>query len=252
MLIIFLSTGCFITFSFVRIPLKNEILSLKVSSDNLYFTPDRKELYLYINIKAEKAREKKERTPLNLSLVLDRSGSMQGDKIKYACEACKFVADNLEPNDILSLVIYDDQVNVLSASAPVKDKLKLKQLINSITDRGSTNLSGGMLEGYNQVHTTHDKKRVNRVLLLSDGLANQGITDPKILQQMAREKNQTEGMTLSTFGVGEDFNELLMTGLAEYGSGNYYFIDSPDKIPTIFAKELQGLLSVVAQNTNIT
>ncbi|MCU0352565.1 MAG: hypothetical protein MUD08_02310 [Cytophagales bacterium] len=90
---------------------------------------------------------------------------------------------------------------------------------------------------------------MNRVLLLSDGLANQGITDEKVLQQLARQKNTEDNMTLSAFGVGADFNESLMTNLAEFGSGNYYFIDSPDKIPSIFAKELQGLLSVVVQNT---
>jgi Ca-activated chloride channel homolog len=226
-------------------------LQWKVALDNQYFVKDRKELYLYIDLKAKKAVKTTERTPLNLSLVLDRSGSMDGDKIKYAREACKFVVDNLEPTDNLSIVIYDDQADVLSASAPVKDKATLKKLIDNVHERGSTNLSGGMLEGFAQVKKTHQKNYVNRVLLLSDGLANQGVTDEKILQQLVRQKNIEGNMTLSTFGVGADFNELLMTNLAEFGSGNYYFIDSPDKIPSIFAQELRGLLSVVAQNTQL-
>jgi Ca-activated chloride channel family protein len=224
-------------------------ITLKTLSDNLYFLKDRKELYLYIDLKAGKAPVKTERTPLNLALVLDRSGSMGGDKIKYSRQACQFVVDNLEPNDYLSLVIYDDQIEVLSASAQVKDKNKLRKLIEDVFERGWTNLSGGMLEGFAQVKNSFSKNFVNRVLLLSDGLANQGITDEKVLNQLAKQKNSEEGMTLSTFGVGADFNEVLMTNLAEYGSGNYYFIDSPDKIPTIFAQELKGLLSVVAQNT---
>jgi Ca-activated chloride channel homolog len=232
-------------------PMTDNMVHLQVTADNLYFTRDRKEMYLFIDLKAGKATSQKPRTPLNLSLVLDRSGSMAGDKIKYARKACQFVADNLEAEDNLSVVIYDDHVEVLSASAPVKDKNALKRLIESVSDRGSTNLSGGMLEGYHQAKTTYNAQRINRVLLLSDGLANQGITDESTLKQIAKQKNQEDHITLSAFGVGADFNELLMTNLAEYGSGNYYFIDSPDKIPAIFAKELQGLLSVVAQNTSL-
>ena len=224
-------------------------LILKALSDNLFFLKERKELYLYLDLKAAKAPAKPERTPLNLALVLDRSGSMEGDKIKYAREACAFVVDNLEPNDYLSLVIYDDQVEVLSATAAVKDKNKLKHLISTVTDRGSTNLSGGMLEGFAQVKKSFSRNFVNRVLLLSDGLANQGITDEAVLNQLVKQKNSEDNLTLSAFGIGADFNEMLMTNLAENGSGNYYFIDSPDKIPSIFAQELKGLLSVVAQNT---
>jgi Ca-activated chloride channel family protein len=86
---------------------------------------------------------------------------------------------------------------------------------------------------------------------LSDGLANEGITEPSTLQEIVQKKFREEGIALSTFGVGADFNEDLMTNLAEYGGGNYYFIDNPDKIPEIFAKELQGLLAVVSQNNQL-
>ena len=99
---------------------------------------------------------------------------------------------------------------------------------------------------------TKQEKYVNRALLLSDGLANQGITDEEKLQQIVQKKFREQGIGLSTFGVGSDFNELLMTNLSEYGGANYYFIDSPEKIPEIFAKELEGLLSVVAQSTKLS
>jgi Ca-activated chloride channel family protein len=88
-------------------------------------------------------------------------------------------------------------------------------------------------------------------LLLSDGLANNGITDEKILQSIVKKNNHEKGITISTFGVGADFSENMMLGLAENGSGNYYFIKSPDEIPTIFKKELRGLLTVVAQNVKL-
>lgn len=229
-------------------------MALKINAqlDNVYCSADKKELYLAIHILAQKAQQKKARTPLNISLVIDRSGSMAGDKIHYAKEACKFVIDNLESQDFVSIVIYDDDVDVLQPTTPVKDKLALKRLIDGITDRNSTNLSGGILEGYAQVKKSFNANYVNRVLLLSDGLANVGITDVNILQEIARKKTSEENIALSTFGIGADFDEILMTKLAEFGSGNYYFIESPDKIPSIFAQELQGLLSVVAQNTTLT
>ena len=109
-----------------------------------------------------------------------------------------------------------------------------------------------MLEGYAQVKNTFERNYVNRVLLLSDGLANQGITDMAELQKIVSLKNSEEGISISSFGVGADFNEDLMTNLSEYGTGNYYFIDNADKIPEIFAKELKGLLSVVAQNASFS
>lgn len=203
--------------------------------------------YLYVNIKSGEGTANKPRVPLNISLVLDRSGSMSGEKIKYARQAAKFLIDQLDTGDYLSIVNYDDEVGVTSASQLVKNKEALKQAIDHIQDRGSTNLSGGMLEGYSQVMTTRKDGYVNRVLLLTDGLANQGITDPAQLKKLVDNRYREDGIALSTFGVGADYNEDLLTTLAETGRANYYFIGSPDRIPEIFAAELKGLLSVVAQ-----
>ena len=163
--------------------------------------------------------------------------------------AVDFVIQNLNSGDYLSIVQYDDHVKVLSHSAQVKDKTSLQKIVNGIVAGGMTNLSGGMLEGYNEVKITQKEGFVNRVLLLSDGLANVGISDPAQLKEIAGRQFRENKIGLSTFGVGADFNEELMMHLSEYGGANYYFIETPDQIPQIFAKELQGLLSVVAQNT---
>lgn len=232
----------------------SKILKLNSQLDNVYFLKGdaKDEIYLYAELKAAKVEQEKERAPLNISVVIDRSGSMSGDKLNYVKKATSFIVDNLNKNDRMSIIQYDTRVDVVAASANVKDKRKLHQKINDIHAGGSTNLSGGMQEGYSQVRSTKEEGFVNRTLLLSDGLANAGITDPKSLQQIAQNNFRNHGVGLSTFGVGEGFNEELMTSLAEYGGANYYFIASPDEIPQIFAQELQGLLSVVAQNTKLS
>jgi len=233
--------------------MNNHILHFEAHLENTYWFTNhvKKELFAYISLKGGKAPEKQERVPLNISLVVDRSGSMSGEKLNYVKKAVDFVIDNLKTEDVLSIVQYDNEVDLVAKSAKVTDKQALHQKVKRIEARGATNLSGGMLEGYAQTKSTQKEGYVNRVLLLSDGLANNGITEPQQLQSIAQKKFREERIALSTFGVGADFNEVLMTNLSEYGGANYYFIDMPDKIPQIFAQELDGLLSVVAQNTSL-
>ncbi len=210
------------------------------------------EFYCYIDLKSGESPEQKNRTPLNISLVLDRSGSMGGDKIEYAKKAAKFVIQQLGSQDILSIVNYDDVIEVTSPSQPVKNKEVLMRAIDRLTARGSTNLTGGMLEGYAQVNHTRRDGYVNRVLLLTDGLANIGITEPASIKKLVEKEYRDHGIALSTFGLGADYNEELLTMLAETGRANYYYISQADKIPDIFARELKGLLSVVAQNATVS
>lgn len=234
------------------------IINIKTHLDNPYFLvgDNKKELYLYVDLKAKHVEKDGERVPLNISLVVDRSGSMSGKKIEFVKKATNFVVENLNATDQLSIVQYDDRIEVVSPAQAVKNKKHIQSLVNKIQARGMTNLSGGMLEGYNQTSISipiaiGTDKYVNRVLLLSDGLANEGITSPEKLKTIAQKKFRDLGIGLSTFGVGSDYDEQLMTNLAEYGGANYYFIDTPDRIPEIFAKELDGLLSVVAQNARL-
>jgi Ca-activated chloride channel family protein len=208
-------------------------------------------LYVLARIKAGANDSDKLRRPLNLSVVLDRSGSMGGEKLNYVKQAAQFLVKHLGASDRFSLVTYDTDVYVTVPPAAVVQKDVINQQIQKITAGGSTNLSGGWLQGCQLVAAEQKEGQNHRVLLLTDGLANSGITDGKRLAAMARQKRE-EGVVTTTMGVGMDFNEDLLVQMASEGGGAFYFIDNPDRTPQIFAEELQNLLNVVGQNLVIT
>jgi Ca-activated chloride channel family protein len=189
---------------------------------------------------------------MNIAIVIDRSGSMEDrNKLSYVKKSVEYIIDQLESDDYVSIVSYNDYVNVLKRSGRVLDKSELKKEVEQLYAGGYTNLSGGLFEGYDQVNESYRRGYVNRVLLLSDGLANRGITDRRQLAQQVRERNRKDGIVISTFGVGSDFNEDLMTDIAEYGKGNYYYIRDAEQIPDIFAQELKGVRTLVGQSTKV-
>ena len=142
---------------------------------------DKRPVYVLVEFKVpeEKLRPGVKRPPVNLALVLDRSGSMKAQgKMEYAKRAAKVVVGILTPRDRLAVVEYDDRINVLWPSSPVEAPKMIMRLIDGLTPRGSTNLAGGMMKGVAEVRKNLDLEGINRVLLMSDGLANQGITRP--------------------------------------------------------------------------
>jgi Ca-activated chloride channel family protein len=147
--------------------------------------------------------------------------------------------------------MYDNAVDSVQVPVKVLDKAGIKAKIDAIAPRGGTNLWGGTEKGYEYVGRNYKTGFINRVLLISDGLANLGLTDPKLIKLKVQQFKDDKGITLSTFGVGLDYNETLMTDMAETGLGNYYFIDAPEKLLTIFDKEINGLLNVAAQDAEL-
>lgn len=222
------------------------------SLDNVHFDASQKYVYLYTELNGGKPLDNPERKPLNIALVIDRSGSMQGDKLQYALKAAKMLVQNLHIGDHFALVDYDDQISTPVFSTTIADnKSAILGQIDKLYARGSTNLCGGMLEGYNQAKTHFNAEHVNRVILFSDGLANTGISNNDEIKKIAKKKLEETGISISSFGIGSDYNEQLMTHLAEYGNGNYYFINNADEIPTHLATEMKGLMQVVAQNVSM-
>lgn len=209
-------------------------------------------LYLMAYVNADSAAKDRARRPLNLCLVIDRSGSMAGDKIDFTRQAAQLLVQNLGSDDLLSIVLYNEQVETLLMPEFVRRKDYISQQIASIKPGGTTNLSGGWLEACRLVAQNRHSDYLNRVILMSDGLANRGVTATDKLVEMARQKYDEEGITTTTMGLGTDFNEDLMMEMANAGGGAFYFIESPEATPTIFQEELQGLLSLIGQNLTIT
>ena len=207
-------------------------------------------LYLMARFASGPAPGDKHRRPLNISLVIDRSGSMAGEKIDYTRQAAQFLVQHLGADDTLSIVLYNDKVETLTPPERITNKDAIMQLIERIRVRGTTNLSGGWLAGANHVASNLSERNLNRVLLMTDGLANRGITDVEHLIKLAQQK-RSEGITTTTMGLGDEFNEDLLMEMANAGGGAYYFIESPEVTPSIFDEELKGLLSVVGQNLTI-
>ena len=205
--------------------------------------------YLQMTLTAPSIIAEKQRKPMNLSIVIDRSGSMSDQqKMEFAKKAFVSLVDQLQPNDILSIVIYDDVVDVIRRAKNVgNDKQSIKRLIDEVYPRNSTNLGGGLVEGLHQSEKYAGKEFINRVVLLSDGLANVGITDPVELNRIAK-RYRNKSISVTTMGVGLDYNENLMMGLSESGGGNYYFIEHPHSLAAIIRQEFEMASSVVAQN----
>lgn len=190
------------------------------------------------------------RAPLNLALVVDRSGSMEGEPLDYVKRACGYVVDLLEPSDILSVITFEEQVQVLMPARRIINKQLIKEHINRIEVGNTTNLFDGIVAGCSQVAAVHAEGYVNRVLAFSDGEPTTGVKDFSSIVGMVAEQ-KSRGVTVTVLGFGPEYNEELLAGIARRSGGNYYYISRPELIPEVFRKELEVLMSTVARNLRL-
>jgi len=189
---------------------------------------------------------------VDMVIVLDRSGSMGGSKIADARRAALNLLSNLTSADRFGLVTYSDGVqrrsNLVKVTAA--NRKRLESIIRSISAGGATNLGGGLQEGIDLLLSARKMGNVRRVILISDGLANRGITDPVSLGNMAT-ISMENGFAVSTVGVGSDFNEHLMTYIADRGAGNYYYLENPNLFAEVFLKEFKITRAAAATSVEV-
>ncbi len=211
------------------------------------------ETHLAVTVKAPTVDESRVRPPVNLAVVLDRSGSMSGEKLSHAKTAARQLVSQLRPTDRFSVVTYGSDVSVRFPSARATPQYKdaAYRAISAIYADGGTNLSGGLQMGHEQIIRNSESGAVERIVLISDGLANEGIVNRDELAQLAAQTAQ-RGVSITTVGVGLDFDEETMSNLAVRGRGNYYFAESSFRLAELFAEELHKLGATMATNVRLS
>ncbi|MDZ7801887.1 MAG: macro domain-containing protein [Trueperaceae bacterium] len=204
-----------------------------------------------LRVRADATQHDRPRTPIDLALVLDRSGSMRGDSLAAARRAAHDAVDLLEDGDRVAIVAYESEVEVVQPLAAVDRREQLHAAIDRIDTRGTTALHAGWVEGAEQLADHVDPARAARVVLLTDGLANVGVTDPAAIMRDVAQL-QAHGIVTSTVGLGRSFAEDLLSGIAEAGGGRFAYAETPADLEGIMAAELIGIDATLARGVRAT
>ena len=232
----------------------NDALAVDAAWERPVIATGKGETYLVVHVVAPRPANPT-RVPIDLALVLDRSGSMAGDELALAKAGVRTALDLLRPEDRANLVAYDHEVELLAPLAHLDPyaRRSLETQLARLEARGSTDLFGGWMAGCESLTSGRDRlagPRVARTLLLTDGQANVGTVDPTEIAHHAAQL-RVRGITTSTLGVGVGFEEMLLTGMAEAGGGNFAYAEHAGVLPAFFARELGELLTVAALDARL-
>jgi Ca-activated chloride channel family protein len=199
------------------------------------------------------ADEKRPLQSVDMVVVLDRSGSMNGAKINDARQAVLDLIDRLSSHDRLALISYAESVREHFGLLPVDSDNRplMISAVRRLAAGGGTNLGDGLDAGIRMLGRSAGRGRLGKLILMSDGLANRGILDPERLGEMAAAA-VTREFAVSTVGVGQEFNEFLMTTIADRGAGNYYYLDHPAAFAAVFQKEFYLSRNAVATGLTVS
>jgi Ca-activated chloride channel family protein len=235
----------------IGLPKVGEAVAMDVRWGNDQVSMTGREAVLQVGFTTGLANDRRELRPLNLALVIDKSGSMaDADKISRVKEALLTLVSQLRESDTLSIVVFDSEAQVLLPARTIGDKEYVKQLIRSIQPGSATNLHAGLMLGYREALKNYRRDATNRVILLTDGIANQGVANPSQIASESLSYND-RGIDLSTIGVGLDLNKDLLRQLAKSGRGLFHFVADAQDVDKVFQKEVQSLVSPIASEPNV-
>ena len=236
-----------------RLPLPKwgQAVAMDTRFGNAEFSRSQREAVLQIGFTTAEVNERTDLRPLNLVLVIDKSGSMADeDKMSRVKESLRTMLTKLRPDDIISIVAFDSSAQILYPAGRIGSGEGVGRAIDCLVPDGSTNLHAGLMLGYAEAKKNFRSGATNRVILLTDGIANTGITNPSFIAQDSL-ANNAKGIDLSTIGVGLDLNNDLLRTLARSGRGLYHFISDYKDINKVFVKEVQSLMSSVAKDVRV-
>jgi Ca-activated chloride channel family protein len=207
-------------------------------------------VYLRVSLEGLEPEGEGKRVPANIVLVIDKSGSMQGERIEQAKDAALMAVERLGEKDVLGVIAYSDEARVLSPARRLRNASEVRSDIRRLRADGRTALYAGVSQGIRELKEFVDPYAVNRIILLSDGLANVGPSSPKELEALGREAAR-ENITVTTIGLGLGYNEDLMTRLALASDGNHSFVEEPDDLVDIFNEEFGDVLSAIGSDVDV-
>ncbi len=251
--IFFLAAVCVLYFfaSTVSAGIRPDKVSCRIETDRAILPAgESQDVVIKVTLEAPPAPADTRRPKVNLALVLDQSGSMTGTKIDQAKQAAIEVVKRLGPGDVFSAVVYDTNVNTIVPARKAQDLQWIISRIRQIRATGNTALFGGVSQGASEIRKNLGNNFVHRIVLLSDGLANVGPSSPEDLGRLGAALIK-ENISVTTVGVGTDYNEDLMARLSQKSDGNTYFVESGKDLPRIFSAELGDVLNVVAKQVKV-
>lgn len=224
-------------------------LTCQVGRPRVQVTGGSQLAYALIEARVASGQSGAQRLPLNLALVLDHSGSMRGPKLQGVKDAVKLLIDHMSPSDIVSIIIFDDNVKVVAPAQPVRDRELLKAAVDGIRDGGGTSMSLGMNVGMTELRKNASPQSVNRMILLTDG-ATYGDADR--CRRIADDAGAS-GIGIHPLGIGADWEEDLLDNIGQRSSGMpAEFIQRPEDALTIFQQQLQSAEAVAIRAAHLT